>query len=146
MYVASIRLDFHKEWMEYIQKAIWSRAFGPSIARNMITRGLTISHLKRMQSTLNHNSHNSHHDSKVYKVKGYLSSRVSRYPNSASTFQISCLIISGDIAENLDQARINWSVPRAQEPLPKTTDRSRAASVTSPITSSVETLHQRTSS
>ena len=43
---------------------------------------------------------NSHHDSKVYKVKGYLSSRVSRYPNSASTFQISRLIISGDIAEN----------------------------------------------
>ena len=83
---------------------------------------------------------NSHHDqSKVYKVKGYLSSRVSRYPNSASTFQISRLIISGDIAETLDQARINWSVPRAQEPLPKTTDRSRAASVTSPITSSVET-------
>ena len=43
---------------------------------------------------------NSHHDSKVYNVKGYLSSRVSRYPNSASTFQISRLIISGDIAEN----------------------------------------------
>ena len=43
---------------------------------------------------------NSHHDSKVYKVKGYLSSRVSRYPNSTSTFQISRLIISGDIAEN----------------------------------------------
>ena len=31
---------------------------------------------------------NSHHDSKVYKVKGYLSSKVGRYPNSASTFQM----------------------------------------------------------
>ena len=43
---------------------------------------------------------NSHHDSKVYKVKGYSSSRVSRYPNSSSTFQISRLIISEDISEN----------------------------------------------
>ena len=42
---------------------------------------------------------NSHHDSKVYKVKGYLRSKVGRYPNSASTFQISCLIISGVISE-----------------------------------------------
>ena len=31
---------------------------------------------------------NSHHDSKVSKVKGYLSSKVGRYPNSASTFQM----------------------------------------------------------
>ena len=36
---------------------------------------------------------NSHHDSQVSNVKGYLSSKVSRYPNSASTFQISRLII-----------------------------------------------------
>ena len=37
---------------------------------------------------------------KVYKAKGYLSSRVSRYPNSTSPFQMSCSIISGDISEN----------------------------------------------
>ena len=37
---------------------------------------------------------------KVYKAKGYLISRVSPYPNSTSTFQISCLIINGDISEN----------------------------------------------
>lgn len=37
---------------------------------------------------------------KVYKVKGYLSSRVSRYPNSTSTFQVFCSIISGDTSEN----------------------------------------------
>ena len=43
---------------------------------------------------------NSRHDSKVYRAKGYLRARVSRYPNSTSTFQISRLIISGDIAEN----------------------------------------------
>ena len=43
---------------------------------------------------------NSPYGSKVYKVKGYLSSRVTRYPNSASTFQISRLIISEHISEN----------------------------------------------
>ena len=33
------------------QNAIWSRAFGPSITRNLITRFLTICHVKRSQRT-----------------------------------------------------------------------------------------------
>lgn len=43
---------------------------------------------------------NSRHDFKVYRAEGYLSARVSRYPNSASTFQKKRLITRGDIAEN----------------------------------------------
>ena len=54
---------------------------------------------------------NCRHDSKVYRVKGYLRARVSRYPNSASTFQISRLIISGDIAKksrtNFEQTKLS---------------------------------------
>ena len=50
MYVASIRLDFTKNvWNA--QNAIWSHAFGPSIALNLITRVLTICHVKLTQST-----------------------------------------------------------------------------------------------
>ena len=55
---------------------------------------------------------NCRHDSKVYRVKGYLRARVSRYPNSASTFQISRLIISGDIAENPGPTLNKQSCPK----------------------------------
>ena len=55
---------------------------------------------------------NFRHDSKVYRVKGYLRARVSRYPNSASTFQISRLIISGDIAENPRPTSNKQSCPK----------------------------------
>ena len=34
------------------------------------------------------------------KVKKYFSARISRYPNSTSSFQLSCLTISGDICPN----------------------------------------------
>lgn len=34
------------------------------------------------------------------KVKKYLGLRISRYPNSTSTFPLSCLTISGDICPN----------------------------------------------
>ena len=48
--VASICFDFHKEWMQCTQR-IWSREFGSSITRNLITRFLTICHVKLPQST-----------------------------------------------------------------------------------------------
>lgn len=41
-----------------------------------------------------------HVDSAAFKVKGYFKSRVSRYSNSVSTFQITRLLTSGDISEN----------------------------------------------
>ena len=46
MYVACIRLDFHLEWMECSL-----RTFGPSITHKLITRVLTICHMKLAQST-----------------------------------------------------------------------------------------------
>ena len=50
MYEASIRLDFTKNvWNS--QNAIWSHAFEPSITRNLITRVLTICHVKLTQRT-----------------------------------------------------------------------------------------------
>ena len=39
-------------------------------------------------------------DSFRMKVKKYLGLRISRYPHSTSTFQLSCLTISGDICPN----------------------------------------------
>ena len=48
--VVSICFDFHKEWMQCTQR-IWSREFGSSITRNLITRVLTICHVKLPQST-----------------------------------------------------------------------------------------------
>ena len=62
---------------------------------------------------------NSLHDSKVYKVKGYLSSKVSRYPNSASTLQISRLIISGDISENLGPTTNKLTCPEFSRTIAK---------------------------
>ena len=49
MYVVWVWTSFKKEWNA--QNTIWSRAFGPSITRNMITRFLT--HMKlSTQSTV----------------------------------------------------------------------------------------------
>ena len=41
-----------------------------------------------------------HFGSSFYRGRGYLSFRISLYPNSVSTFQLNRLIISGDISEN----------------------------------------------
>ena len=41
-----------------------------------------------------------HFGSSFYRGGGYLSFRISLYPNSVSTFQLNRLIISGDISEN----------------------------------------------
>ena len=62
---------------------------------------------------------NSRHDSKVYRVKGYLRARVSRYPNSASTFQISRFIISGDIAENPGPTSNKQTCPKCSRTIAK---------------------------
>ena len=61
----------------------------------------------------------SRHDSKVYRAKGYLRARVSRYPNSGSTFQISRLIISGDIAENLGPTLKKQTCPKCSRTIAK---------------------------
>ena len=62
---------------------------------------------------------NSRHDFKVYRVKGYLRARVSRYPNSASTFQISRLTISGDIAENPGPTSNKQTCPKCSRTIAK---------------------------
>ena len=50
MWPAFVWTSTKNEWNE--QNAIWSRAFGPSITRNLITLVLTISHVKLKQSTV----------------------------------------------------------------------------------------------
>ena len=62
---------------------------------------------------------NSRHDSKVYRAKGHLRARMSRYPNSASTFQISRLIISGDIAENPGPTLKKQTCPKCSRTIAK---------------------------
>ena len=49
MYVASIRTSTKNEWNA--RNAVWSRASRPSAPRNLITRVLTICHVKLTQST-----------------------------------------------------------------------------------------------
>ena len=52
-------------------------------------------------------------------MKGYLRARVSRYPNSASTFQISRLTISGDIAENPGPTSNKQTCPKCSRTIAK---------------------------
>ena len=46
-----LRLDFHSEWIECIERNLISCALGPSIFRNLITRVLIIYHVNLTRST-----------------------------------------------------------------------------------------------